>query len=392
MNPYRMAQPPRRWLPKLSPWIFRMTRGIRRRKAVKDCNLTGVAVENADIVRGELDKGHGVMITPNHPSHADSYVIGTAADTFGSPFYCMATWHVFDNLGRIGQWILQKHGLFSIDREGTDLEALKIARGILQEKREPLIIFPEGEVYHCNDRVTPFREGAAAIAMFAARKAERPIVAIPAAIKYSYVDDPSEQLVEVMTQLESSIHWRPRPELPLQKRIYDLAEALMSLKELEYLDEVRTGTLPDRTAALADHILAVNEQAFDLSASQGTVPERVKELRRVTLESIVELEDSDDEQRAALDRLLDEMFLVIQLFSYPGDYVAEKPSVERIAETIDKLEEDLLEQYSATVRGERRATVRFAEPVPVEYSRDRTAIGELTVRLQGDVQQMVDQM
>ena len=166
----------------------------------------------------------------------------------------------------------------------------------------------------------------------------------------------------------------------------------MSLKELEYLDEVRAGTLPDRTAALADHILAVNEQAFDLSASQGTVPKRVKELRRVALESIVELEDSDDEQRAALDRLLDEMFLVIQLFSYPGDYVAEKPSVERIAETIDKLEEDLLEQYSATVRGERRATVRFAEPVPVEYSRDRTAIGELTVRLQGDVQQMVDQM
>ena len=30
-----------------------------------------------------------------------------------------------------------------------------------------LVIFPEGEIYHCNERVTPFREGAAAIAVAA---------------------------------------------------------------------------------------------------------------------------------------------------------------------------------------------------------------------------------
>ncbi|HCK71932.1 MAG TPA: glycerol acyltransferase, partial [Planctomycetaceae bacterium] len=55
---------------------------------------------------------------------------------------------VFENQGKIGQWLLQKHGAFSIDREGTDMEAMKTAQNILQEKKYPLVIFPEGEVYH----------------------------------------------------------------------------------------------------------------------------------------------------------------------------------------------------------------------------------------------------
>ena len=69
---------------------------------------------------------------------------------------------------------------------------------ILQKKREPLVIFPEGEIYHCNDRVTPFREGAAAIAVTAARKAKRPIVCVPCAITYRYIEDPTEILLETM--------------------------------------------------------------------------------------------------------------------------------------------------------------------------------------------------
>ncbi|MFP6648995.1 MAG: lysophospholipid acyltransferase family protein, partial [Pirellulaceae bacterium] len=319
MNPYRMAPPPRRWLPKLSPWLVRMTRGNRVRRALKECQLSNVDVRNAEVVRQAIDAGQGVLITPNHPTHADSYTIFAASDACGVPFYYMATWHVFDSKGKIGQWMLQKLGAFSIDREGTDLEAVKIARGILREKPQPLVIFPEGEVYHCNDRITPFREGAAAIAMFSARKPKRPIVVIPAALKYRYVDDPTSDLLEVMSQLEESIHWRPRPELALPERIYDLGGALMALKELEYLGEVRSGSLPDRTSFLARQILARHEQKHGLENDSKTIPERVKEIRRIALEAIGELdEQAESDQRKELDNMLDEVFLVVQLFSYPG--------------------------------------------------------------------------
>jgi len=84
---------------------------------------------------------------------------------------------------------------------------------------------------------------------------------------------------------------------------------------------------------------------------------------------------------------------VVQLFSYPGDYVAEKPSIERLAETLDKFEEDLLGKYSATVRSARRATVRFGEPVAVETGRSRReAARVLTDTLERRVQEMLDEL
>ncbi|MDP7267966.1 MAG: 1-acyl-sn-glycerol-3-phosphate acyltransferase [Pirellulales bacterium] len=390
MNPYRMAPPPRRWVPKLSPWLVQMTRGHRRKRALRECQLTDIDVQNAEVVRQAVDAGQGVLITPNHPTHADAYTAAAAADVCGCPFYYMATWHVFDSKGKFGQWVLQKFGVFSIDREGTDLEAVKIARGILQKKSQPLIIFPEGEVYHCNDRITPFREGAAAIAMFSARKATRPIVVIPTALKYRYVEDPTADLLELMDTLEESIHWRPRPDLDLPERIYALGGALMALKELEFLSEVRSGSLPERTDFLARHILTSHEQQHGIDSHNKTIPERVKELRRIALEKIAELdEDSGSEAQNNIHNMLDEVFLVVQLFSYPGDYVIEKPTVERLAETLDKFEEDVMRCYSATVRGRRQATIRFGDPIPVEYSRDRTAISTLTSRLEEQVQQLL---
>lgn len=66
--------------------------------------------------------------------------------------------------------ILQQHGCFSVDREGTDMPAFRHAVAILKEKINPLVIFPEGEVYHINERVTPFREGPAAIVLTPSKK------------------------------------------------------------------------------------------------------------------------------------------------------------------------------------------------------------------------------
>jgi len=90
--------------------------------------------------------------------------------------------------------------------------------------------------------------------------------------------------------------------------------------------------------------------------------------------------------------MLDEVFLVVQLYSYPGDYVRENPTIERLAETLDKFEEDVLKCYSATVRGERQSTITFGEPIPVEYSRDRSVTARLTSQLEEQVQQLLDAM
>ena len=64
-----------------------------------------------------------------------------------------------------------------------------------------------------------------------------------------------------------------------------------------------------------------------------------------------------------------------------------------MAETLDKFEEDVLNRYSATVRGTRRARVMFGEPMTITRSADRkNAIPQLTEALEHAVQQLIDKL
>lgn len=392
MNRYRMQPAPRSWSPKLNPAIVRLLRPMQVRRRMRDERLQSIEVLGSDRLKSVLDDGCGVLITPNHASHADSFCIYESAYLVDRPYYIMAAWQVFADKSPFAQWVLRWHGGFSIDREATDMTAFKQAVSILQERPNPLVIFPEGEVYHCSERVTPFREGAAMIALTAAKRAKRPIVCMPAAIRLKYVDDPTPQLLELMDELEQQIFWRPRKNEALQDRIYKFAEAILALKETEFLGQAQTGNLPTRTKALAGEVLQRLEKQFDLKHRDTTIPERVKELRRVTIARIEGTDESDVDERNRLNDIMDDIFLVVQLFSYPGDYVAEHPSIERIAETLDKFEEDVLGKFSASVRGTRRAWIEFGEPVPVQPSRDRrTAARELTDTFETRVQQMLDE-
>jgi hypothetical protein len=280
----------------------------------------------------------------------------------------MVAWQVIAKNGFLGRLTLQAHGCFSVDREGNDLRAFRQAVEILQSSPYPLIIFPEGEVYHVSDRITPFREGNAAIALAAAKRA---------------------QLHQLMTRLEERILWRPRPYLPLRERVERFAEGLQTLRELEHLGQQQMGSLAERNAALSDALLERVESRYGRQDRNTSVPERVKGLRQQVLKQLAAL-PSDDPRRLQADRDLDDLFAVVQLFSYPGDYVAEKPTLERLAETIDKFEEDVFGIPTATPRGVRRAVLAFGEPVEAPSQRKKEDVALLTKTLEQRVQGLLD--
>ena len=98
-----------------------------------------------------------------------------------------------------------------------------------------------------------------------------------------------------------------------------------------------------------------------------------------------------DPEREVWYNDLDDLFLVIQAFSYPGDYVAENPTIERVAETLDKFEEDLLRE-TATIRGQRRATIVFGDPIEVPgVRRSGMIVEELTNQLENEVQRLLNE-
>jgi 1-acyl-sn-glycerol-3-phosphate acyltransferase len=389
IQPYRT--PSQWWSPKLTPWLVRLCKPLRRRILRRTQRIMDVEMRGPEHLQQAIDDGCGVIITPNHSSHTDPPILYEIAPKVGTCLYFMAAWQVFDRMNWLRQELFRRHGCFSVDREGADMRAFRQAVEILQSSPHPLVIFPEGEVYHVNETVTPFMDGPAAIAITAQKRADRPIVFVPCGMKFQYVKDPTEELVELMGRLEQQILWRPRPDLPLADRIYRFAQGILGVKELEYLGRVQEGPLPERVKTLAESVLTGIEQRYEVKKNDGEkLPERVKACRREVIK-LLEDEDTQKRQQAMID--LDDLFMVIQLFSYPGDYVAAKPTIERMAETLDKFEEDILRVPTATIRGARKVTVAFGEPIPVELASDKKqSVLTLTAKLETAVQSLLDSM
>ena len=389
MDRTRFEKPPRWWGPQLSPLGVRLSGWLRRMIISKGPRISEVEVRGAEHVRGALDAGNGILITPNHSVHGDPMVVYTAAEKFGSPLYFMGAWQVLGLVNPIRRAFLRMHGCFSVDREGTDRQAMQQAVDVLQNRKEPLVIFPEGEVYHCNERLTLFREGPTALAVMAARKADRDVVIVPCGLRYYYVEDPLPSLLKLMDDVEEALFWRPTPERPMSERLYRVADGMLALKELEFLGEARQGPVPERIAFLTDGVLKRVEEKYEISAEGKTIPERIKQGRQRAISAITEADESSEEYRRCADDL-DDCYLCAQLFSYPGDYVAEHPSIDRLAETLDKFEEDILKRSTATVRARRRAVVVLGEPITVPKEKKRDAASELTQLLEERVQSLLD--
>ena len=115
---------------------------------------------------------------------------------------------------------------------------------------------------------------------------------------------------------------------------------MLALKELEYYGAVRHGAITERIAALRTHLLEQIEDRRLGKRSTEDEPVRVKELRRACLDALA-VPGVTAEEADALRRDLNDLFVVVQLYSYPGDYVKECPTLERVAETLMKFEEDI---------------------------------------------------
>jgi len=393
---FRPPRPSRFWAWALSPLrrrIYRRTYGVRT-----------IEIRGTEHIRAALAGGRGAMVAVNHPAHGDPFVIFEAMSRMQVACCYLAAWQVLRGWWGLKGWAFQRLGAFSVDREGTDMRSFRAAVEVLATSGRSLVIFPEGEVYHLNDSITPLREGAAMIAVTAARRRSRSggpaLHIVPCALKYFYLQDPTPQLQDVMSRLERRLYWRPRVGRPLAERIYRYAEAVLGLKEIEYLQSAGTGPLPDRIQRLSEHVLSELEKRRLDRVSREPVPVRVNRIRARIMKELAGDDQPEPAPEAleALDRDLGDLHLVTQLFSYPGDYVAGQPSLERVTETLDKFEEDALGAVDAGARAPRRAIVSFGPSIDVtehiggEKGPARPAAGPLTAILQQRLQEQLDRM
>lgn len=374
--------PTRAWTAALSPLCVRASRPWRRRLLRRLHGVAEVRARGLSHLRQVAAAGRGVLITPNHPRYADPLVMLEVGDRAGLPAHYLTAREMFEGAGPFARWVMRRHGCFSVDRDGHDVRALREAVNVVAQGRHPLVIFPEGYVYHRNGRLVPFRSGAAAVARAAARRAGHPIAWLPCAIGYEHVADPSAELSGAVATLERHLELEPDAGVPLYLRVRRVCAEVLVREERRRTHGAGSGPLRRRTTSLAMTVLSTVEEELGLGRATGSIPERVTAARRGALALL-----ADASSREAAEAMLEDLHLVVQLYSYPPGYLSERPTTERLAETIARLEEDVLGIRMGRPRGLWRATVDFGAPVQVLP--DRGAGQDLTAAVERGIHELL---
>ncbi|NQU97155.1 MAG: 1-acyl-sn-glycerol-3-phosphate acyltransferase, partial [Chloroflexi bacterium] len=197
MNIFKPQKPyhfyPPRYRPYLAPLLAQFSRSMMRCKF----KVREVHVEGLGEVARLAAAGQSLLIAPNHADHADPHVLLYAGRKGGMAFHFMAAREGFEK-SRLAAFTLQRMGAFSVDREGADIAAVKTAMQIMGQGVHPLVIFPEGEIYHHHERLDDLNEGVATILLRASTKVPpgRMCYAVPTAIRYVYDPEVSKTFSE----------------------------------------------------------------------------------------------------------------------------------------------------------------------------------------------------
>lgn len=386
-QPYEFI-PPVKW--QGWPWMIRfyLHRYLRKRFGVHT-----IECRHTERLQASIDAGHSVIVTPNHCRLADPLVLGELTYETNRFFFAMASWHLFMESG-FARWMLRRMGAFSVYREGNDRQAIHAAIEILMENQRPLVIFPEGTVSRHNDILMELMDGPAFIARQAAKKLQkldppREIVIHPIAIRYSFDGDLAETLNPVLDEFEARFTWSPQRQLSLVGRIAKLGEALLSLKEIEYLGAARNGDPYERAEVLVDEVLTKLEAEWGVKDRPVGVVARAKKLRSVILPDMIAKKVTSEERQRRW-RHLAACYYLQQIAHYPRNYIqgGGKDMPERVVETVERFEEDFTDKSHK--HEPLHCTIDIGEAISVSPHRDRGASEDpLTAAIRDQLQGML---
>lgn len=369
-KPYRFipSRNSRFWSTLIHAWL---PGHLRKAYGIQSCECIG-----AERLRSTLDAGHGVLLAGNHCRPCDPMVIThSLRPHVRCDFSTMASWHLFHQ-SRVQTFLLPRVGGFSVYREGLDRESLNHATQILGEAKRPLIVFPEGFITRSNDHLAHLLDGVAFMTRLGAKLAakcdpKRKVIIHPTFLRYFFEGNLEVTLRPALKDIETKLSWQPQTHLSVRQRIAKIGEALLALKEIEYLGTTRSGAPAERVGTLIDHLLSPLEQQW-LKAPRRDKDTmgRIKALRTVIVPDLLD-ETMSEADKAERWRQLADLYLVQQLHCYPGSYLENSTSPERLLETVERFEEDLTDR--ARPHLPIRAVVMIGEAIEVSPERPRGA-------------------
>jgi len=356
-------------------WPFLIKHYVKR-YIRKTYDIHSVECRNIERLQASLDAGHGVLIAPNHCRMSDPLMLNSIVKQTGHYLHAMASWHLFKQDG-FSRFILRRMGAFSVHREGIDRQAINTAVDILVEAKRLLVVFPEGAISRHNDQLMPLMEGTSFIARTAAKRRQKldtqgGVVIHPIAIRYFFQGDLMSTITPVLEEIESHFSWYPQRDRSLIPRLQQIAQALLSLKEIEYFGTARTGDFYERVDQLIEDELAKLEKEWNIKSNGEGIVTRVKNLRAEILPDMVTNSISTEERHRRWKQLA-ACYYIQQMSHYPRQYVKQTGTnvLEHILETVERFEEDFTDHLSQ--HGPFHVVSQVGEAIEVSPRRDRSA-------------------
>ena len=358
--------------------------------------ITQVQIYHADRVLPFIRSGARLMLLPNHSTHSDPQMMLEVQRRMQIRSSMMAAYDVFLR-SKLNAWLMQRMGCFSVDREGSDGQAMKCAVDILIEGKRALTIFPEGNVLLMNDRVAPFLGGAAFIGMRAQKKLgkEHPIYVIPISMKFTYLSDCRDAMYRELENLEQSFGIQADLNVTARERFRAVGLQILSrnLSQRGYMpphvdvDELNT-VLQDSAQLLLTNL----ESKIGIEASGDSPMDRVRRVRSEIHQ--IRIDEARKLDHRVATSWADEAILAMRILSYCGDYLRQSPTLDRHCETLEKLREDLAEEILPPI-GDRKAMIQFGQPMDLTEQlgkKSREALAEITQKSELAVQAGIDEL
>lgn len=336
-------------------------------------------------------------------------------------------------------WVASRLGGTPIQRGKADWTGLRSARDLFANGKFPMAAAPEGATNGLSEIISPLEPGIAQMGFWCAEdllKAGRSeqVLIVPVGIKYSYVDAPWDAIANLLSQLEAAsglpVNQGNVPSMEtLYPRLLTLAEHLLSLMEQFYTRfyhqklpdaKITDKEITDRNEALAHRLQAlmnvalfISEQYFDLP-SRGNWNDRCRRVEQAGWNYIFREEFKDITalspiEKALGDRIAEEansrmwhMRLVESFVAVSTNYIREKPTVDRFAETTLILWNMVakIQGHNPTPRpqlGKQKVKITVGKPLSVSdrfpgYKANRVAAKQAVAELTNDLQQALEAM
>jgi hypothetical protein len=451
------AQPPLEFIPPaFNPLLLKLVHlvlpsWIRSQTSINNIEADNVKVL-ADCYQRFQDGKIRFMMAFRHPQTTDplcltylfSQILPKVARVEGKQLeYPLHAHFIYDRgiplwAGSHVGWVISHLGGTPIQRGKADWTGLRSARDLYINGQFPMAAAPEGATNGLSEIISPLEPGIAQMGFWCAedlQKAGRDeeVLILPIGIKYSYINEPWDNIANLLTELEAASGLSLNQEkteasfASLYPRLLSLAEHLLSVMEQFYTkfyhqtlpdEKITNQEITDRNEALAYRLqsvmnvaLFIAEQYFDLP-SRGNWNDRCRRVEQSGWNYIFREDFKDVKTLSSIDKSLGDrvaeeayvrmwhMRLVEDLVAVSGMYIREKPTLERFAETILLLW-DLVNKIKGNPPvnrpqlGKQQVRITIGEPISISerypnYKSSRVAARQAVTELTTDLQQVLE--